>query len=68
MTTDDPSHDLRDAIEEGVIIATNGSTTIYGAGSFGWTVSDVRGNRIGRCSGPASGASVTSYRAEGYGL
>jgi hypothetical protein len=37
-------------------------------GSFGWLLSSPDGTVILKCSGPAFGMSMKSYRAEGYGV
>ena len=37
-------------------------------GSFAWVLSDDKGERLARCTGPVFGHSISSYRAEAYGL
>ncbi len=66
------------SIDPYVIIETLASTTaIYSAsdgsvkdhqGSFGWLLSTPDGTVILKCSGPAYGRQMKSYRAEGYGV
>ena len=48
-------------------MASDGSAPA-GKGAFAWVISDVSSNRLVRCSGPAFGKSISSYRAESYGL
>jgi hypothetical protein len=48
-------------------IATDGSAP-DGKGSFAWVISDAEGNILAQCKGPAYGADISSYRAEGYGI
>ena len=50
-----------------LLIASDGSYQ-SGKASFGWIISDADGNRLISCSGPCFGASLNSYRAEGYGI
>ena len=37
-------------------------------GSFAWVLSNANGDRLARCSGPVFSHSISSYRAEGYGI
>ena len=37
-------------------------------GSFGWILSDTKGERLVRCRGPVFGYAISSYRAEAFGM
>ena len=37
-------------------------------GSFGWIISDRKGERLVQCRGPAFGHAISLYRAEAYGM
>jgi hypothetical protein len=67
QATADPQTILQ-RLSEGITIVCDGSVNSYEAGSFGWVLSDNEGHRLARCSGPARGYRISSYRAEGYGM
>ena len=48
-------------------IASDGSA-IDGKGSFGWVISGGAGDILAESKGPVHGATVTLFRAEGYGI
>jgi hypothetical protein len=52
---------------EAIYSASDGSIKDY-QGSFGWLLSSPDGTVIIKCSGPAYGKQMKSYRAEGYGM
>jgi hypothetical protein len=54
------------ASHKAIYSSSNGSVKDY-QGSFGWLLSSPDGIVILKCSGPACGKQMKSYRAEGYG-
>jgi len=48
--------------------ASDGSVRYDTDGAFGWVLSLPNSERLATCSGPAMGANISSYRAEGYGM
>ena len=48
-------------------IASDGSAP-PDRGSFAWILSNPAGERLAKCNGPVFGHSISSYRAEGYGM
>ena len=56
-----------EALSSQCFVATDGSAP-QGKGSFAWTLSTAKGDRLARCSGPVFGHAISSYRAEGYGI
>jgi hypothetical protein len=53
--------------QQNMLLASDGSQQSNMA-SFGWILGLHDGTRLATCSGPAYGAKLNSYRAEGYGL
>ena len=47
--------------------ASDGSAP-HNQGAFAWVISNQHGERLVRCSGPAFGYNISSYRAESYGI
>jgi hypothetical protein len=57
------------ALETNDLVVCSDGSAPKGIGSFGWIASTRDdGCRMVTCHGPAPGAQVSSYRAEGYGL
>jgi len=48
--------------------ACDGSVNQFQQGSYGWKIGTTTGQTLAYCSGPAFGGTMSSYRAEGYGM
>ena len=57
-----------DTLQSSCVLACDGSVNSYEAGSFGWTLSNLNGQRCATNNGPVRGSRITSYRAEGHGI
>jgi hypothetical protein len=55
-------------MQESFHAAGDGSVRYEYHGSFGWTISSTKGERLVEAYGPVRGFKPTSYRAEGYGM
>ena len=63
-----PEEDIWSYLCQGQCFAASDGSAPKGKGSFAWVLSNATGERMARCSGPVFGYSISSYRAESYGM
>ena len=63
-----PENEVWTALSRERCFAASDGSAPQHKGSFAWILSNNKGERLARCSGPVLGHAISSYRAEGFGM